>query len=402
MTTSSLHDKLTILIQTSPIPSHPSTALLEALFRSFHKADGLLESRIVILADGVEEIIENKKDISLDEQQQQQLLLPLEVENIKHGKASSETAENYREHLKRLRRAVQDQNPPFQPHNGGSIELYELETRHGSAPGIHFAMEKIVETPLVMVCQHDNFFINETPFRDVVTAMSEEPFGLGIGANCIHFLSTATMNYQDKIKRRYNLDLPPVKVKGLNYDLVPLAFWYGRSHLTYSSYVREYVLNRPLAKGSHLEELLGEKQLHDILSKRCISNEDAIKAHRQYGTYVLDQKIEVLYHLSGRRARQAADNHHQQTTLGEITLRDCTKSQGQKFQPLASSFTTARSCRAVVPGLVLTMTDEKTTNPSSKKFKQKCFRCGMKGHSKKFCPQKDPQEEQEVEIINLT
>ena len=398
MTTSSLHDKLTILIQTSPIPSHPSTALLESLFRSFQKADGLLESRIVILADGVEEIIKNKEDISLDEQQRQQ---PSEVENIKHGKASSETAENYGEHLKRLRKAVQDQNPPFQPHSGGSIELCELETRHGSAPAICVAMEEIVTTPLVMVCQHDNFFINETPFRHVVTAMIEEPFGLGIGANCIHFLSTATMNYQDKIKRRYNLDLSPVKVKSLQYDLVPLVFWYGRSHLTYSSYVRDYVLNRPLAKGSHLEELLGEKQLHDILSKRRMSDEDAIKAHRQYGTYVLDQKIEVLYHLSGRRARQATDNHHQQTTLGEIG-QGYTQGQGQRFQPLDTSFTTARSCRAVVPGLVLTMTDEETSTPSSKKFKQKCFRCGMKGHSKKFCPQKDPQEEHEVEIINLT
>jgi hypothetical protein len=295
MKTTSLqqHDKLTILIQTSPIPSHPSTALLEALFRSFQKADGLLESKIVILADGVEEIENN--DTSSDEPpppqklQQQQQQQPSEVENIKHGKASSETAENYREHLKRLKRAVQDQHPPFQAHNGGSIELYELETRHGSAPAIRAAMEKIVKTPLVMVCQHDNFFINEVPFRNVVDAMLEEPFGLGVGANCIHFLSTATMNYQDKIKRRYNLDLPPVRAKGLDYNLVPLAFWYGRSHLTYSSYVREYVLNRPLAKGSHLEELLGEKQLRDILSKRRISNEDAVRAHRDYGTYVLDQ-----------------------------------------------------------------------------------------------------------------
>mmetsp|Transcript_5346 Transcript_5346/g.11771 ORF Transcript_5346/g.11771 Transcript_5346/m.11771 type:complete len:85 (+) Transcript_5346:27-281(+) len=49
-----MHELLTVLIQTSPIPSHPSTALLEALFRSFEKADGLLESRIIILADGCE------------------------------------------------------------------------------------------------------------------------------------------------------------------------------------------------------------------------------------------------------------------------------------------------------------------------------------------------------------
>jgi hypothetical protein len=118
--------------------------------------------------------------------------------------------------------------------------------------------------------------------------------------------------------------------------------------------------------------------------------------------------MEVLYHLSGRRAKQATDDKQATLTVREIgqenTIaqhRSIQKSQGQGFQPLDNSFTTARSCRAVVPGLVLTITDEKPV-PSSKKFKQKCFRCGMKGHSKKFCPLKDPQEQQNVEIINLT
>ena len=55
------------------------------------------------------------------------------------------------------------------------------------------------------------------------------------------------------------------------------------------------MLNRKLEKGSHLEELLGEKQLHDIIARGAA-------AHKDYGTYVLDQGIEILYHLSGRRA----------------------------------------------------------------------------------------------------
>jgi hypothetical protein len=73
---------LKTIVQTSPIPSHPSTALLEALFRSFQHVDGLLESRIVIVCDGCEEA------------------LPVEKENNTHGKASSETTQNYRLHLK--------------------------------------------------------------------------------------------------------------------------------------------------------------------------------------------------------------------------------------------------------------------------------------------------------------
>ena len=52
---------LTVIIQTSPLPSHPSTALLEALFRSFDRVDGLKEANIVILADGCDECEEESQ-----------------------------------------------------------------------------------------------------------------------------------------------------------------------------------------------------------------------------------------------------------------------------------------------------------------------------------------------------
>jgi hypothetical protein len=141
---------LTVIVQTSPIPSHPSTALLEALFRSFHKADGLLESRIVILADGCEEIVvPSLSSTTTTPENDNGTTAAVEVENIKHGKSSSETAENYRRHLEALKSLVQNQVPPFCPQGGGSIELFQLETRHGSAPAIRAAMERVVTTPLV-------------------------------------------------------------------------------------------------------------------------------------------------------------------------------------------------------------------------------------------------------------
>ena len=122
------------------MPSHPSTALLEALFRSFQKADGMLESRIVILADGCEEV-RPSNEIKTDNSS---VDTKHEIENIKHGKCYSKTAENYRNHLRRLERAVRDQNPPFCPRDKGSIELVQLEKRYGSAPAIEVAMKRIV------------------------------------------------------------------------------------------------------------------------------------------------------------------------------------------------------------------------------------------------------------------
>jgi len=359
-----MNESLTVLIQTSPIPSHPSTALIEALFRSFGKADGILESRIVILADGYEECDSETK--------------ALNTENIKHGRCYSKTAENYRIHLKRLRQAVQNEIHPFCPRAGGSIELIELETRHGSALAIKTAMERVVSTPLVMICQHDNFFVNNAPLREVVGALREER-GLGIGATCIHFLSTATLGYRDKIQRRYKLDLgEPISVKYLKYPLVPLIFWYGRSHVTYSDYVRSYCLNRPIRKGTHLEELLGESQLNDIRSRGLV-------AHKEYGTYVLDQGVEVLYHVSGRRAISINPSYdRKQTGEGKIGLHNSfqinngsnyslkstqddqaglekqivSKNLDSAPQVLEGSFTTARFCRAIVPGLSFPCFDE--------------------------------------------
>ena len=86
-----MEEILTVLIQTSPIPSHPSLALLEALFKSFQKADGLLESNIVILCDGCEEIIKGQQQNNGDSDRKN------EKENHKHGKASQETAKRYRQ-----------------------------------------------------------------------------------------------------------------------------------------------------------------------------------------------------------------------------------------------------------------------------------------------------------------
>ena len=372
-----MREKLTVLVQTSPIPSHPSTALIEALFRSFAKADGLLESRVVILADGCEE---SKDD---------------ERENVKHGKASSETASNYRKFLKNLKDLVDNQTPPFCPVTGGSIELVQLSERYGSAPAIRCAMGTVVSTPLVMVCQHDNFFINPAPLRQVVDAMCDTT-GLGIDATCIHFVSTATMNYQEKVKRRYNLDLRPVHVEGLDHPLVPLAFWYGRSHVSYSSYVRDYVLNRELPKGSHLEELLGQSQLDAIILDPT--------SHKKYGTYVLDQQMEVIYHLSGRRARRATTEEEQ----NENTQMLCSTNESSNIVSpptvMEGAFTSARTCRATIPGLVFMSEGEQEDRiqPLPKKFKGRCFHCNERGHSKLHCPLMTSADKRRTEVIDLS
>lgn len=365
-----MHKLLTVVIQTSPIPSHPSTALLEALFRGFQNyADGVLESRVIILADGYEKID------------------GIEAENNKHGKISSESALRYQKHLEVLQAKVQNEEFPFCPKRSGSIELLLLPYRHGSARGVRAAFFELetkcqapsIATRFVMVGQHDNFFVREAPVRQVVQAMQREP-GLGIEARCIHFLSTSTLNYLDKIERRYGLKLQLVRASAnLPFPLVPLVFWYGRTHISTAEYFREYIFQKKcqtLQSKDHLEELLGPAQLADILER-------GPTAQAEYGTYVLQtsETEDVIYHLSGRRARAVSEMSADQDKLDN----NVEESNGGPQAPAihGSSFTTARTCKAIVPGLTILGQDQPRHKTN---FKQRCFHCGQKGHSFKFCP----------------
>jgi hypothetical protein len=396
---------LTVIVQTSPIPSHPSTALLEALFRSFRRVDGLLESRILIVCDGCEQQADDSQ----------------EAENMKHGKVSSTTASRYEEHRKRLTDRLNLNQPPFCSVQEGSIELVELHERHGSARAIEAAFLSQVKTPFVMIAQHDNFFVKDVPLRSVLLAMKTN-----VWAKAIHFPATATLNYQQKVQKRYGITIQERRMDDSCFKLVPLVFWYGRTHVARSDYYRDFVLkNRTLRVGDHLEELLGETQLRDIL-------QNGMSAHEPYGNYVLhsnsqegnnnnsnNKEEEVLYHLSGRRAVEEVvveqDNHTNPGTSSDnsnlvdpkndrrkILLTDNHHHHHHDTTAVGNnSFTTARSCRAVVPGLSLPPlpTTTRTSAPKGR-FKQKCFHCGVKGHSFKFCP--DRSLRPETETIDLT
>lgn len=419
---------LTVIVQTSPIPSHPSTALLEALFRSFRRVDGLLECKILIVCDGCETITHT------------------DIENMKHGKVTSTRASRYKEHLCRLRQKVQSNEPPFCPQTTtsttqqrqqlqGSIEIVELQERHGSARAIETVFHEYVETPFVMIAQHDNFFVADVPLRSILMELHHHDDNTYYDwVKAIHFPATATLNYRSKVKHRYGID---IESKRLTKDLslTPLVFWYGRTHVGRSDYYREFVLSkeyhRTLQVGDHLEELWGEAQLRDIL-------QHGMDAHEKYGNYIINwgesvadnqpggkqEEEVVLYHLSGRRARaveveeedtnekdspttaieeerERAD-HDDDSLVPHKVVVQAKNSCGGGSDPIAKSFTTARSWRAIVPGLTLLPTNASAAakhKAHKGRFKQKCFHCGVKGHSFRFCPERSaPPETQTIDL----
>ena len=152
---------LTILIQMSPIPSHPSTALIEALFRSFDKVENIRSlAKIYILCDGYDEI-------SAEDEQSK--------DGTKRGRVSSEAARRYRDHLKVLRSKLNQ--PPFAPSQSDTtttndddafgvlpVKMIELPEHQGSALAIRTAFDMgCMTTPFVCVAQHDYFFVSGVP-----------------------------------------------------------------------------------------------------------------------------------------------------------------------------------------------------------------------------------------------
>ncbi|EJK61220.1 hypothetical protein THAOC_18332, partial [Thalassiosira oceanica] len=307
---------LTVLIQTSPLPSHPSTALLDALLTSFDRVDRLKECRIVILADGCGT---EGRDGDGDDGPRR----AAGPANFKHGDAGSSpgVADAYRLHLDEVQRKIDRRIGPYAPSGDGSVELLRLTRRHGSACAVAEAFRLgAVTTRYVVVGQHDNFFVRDVTYLEGLMGYMDRTEGEG-WLQCVHFPSTATIRYEEKTLRRYGIDLVPFgrEVRGpggARGRLVPLVFWYGRTSLARTRYYEEVILPRhEMRVGDHLEELWGTAQLGHLTGVRDEfagdggreGFEEAFRtAHARYGNYVfLEEGMEddeVLYHLSGRRA----------------------------------------------------------------------------------------------------
>mmetsp|Transcript_21330 Transcript_21330/g.43797 ORF Transcript_21330/g.43797 Transcript_21330/m.43797 type:complete len:486 (+) Transcript_21330:101-1558(+) len=479
-------DSLTVLVQTSPLPSHPSSALIEALFRSFSRVDGLNDCNIIIVCDGCEEAespcggrrndssrstepFHDEKNVKYSRRRKTKTSKKIDNKhNYKHGIVSSEAACNYRLYLNHLQEKIYEKVPPFNPSAKGSIRLLRLPHRHGSAKAIATAFDQLnISTPYVMIAQHDNFFIRDVQYlQQILNFMDDDDSKSWL--QCVHFPSTATLKYVPKIKRRYGLDLEnfcrPHKSRGLSQtaeklcDLdgtfVPLIFWYGRTHIARTTYYTDMILRHfPLNVGDHLEELWGTRQLREILqcsaktkSKNGHESEDNTaqtspddvesrfrKVHDKYGNYVFFdnshsskctppakdvnfEQHEVIYHLSGRKARAATNNASEAEINYSFQIHQ--SPSVQRYAPQGTSFTTARRALALVPGLEFPHTKEcqqelcqsesdvSQLRPIPKRiFKQRCFHCGEKGHSFKYCSasvSRDDEVQSKTEVLDLS
>ena len=355
------HD-LTIVITTSPIPSIPSTALLEALLKSFEHVNDLHGCKVIIVCDGIGIVL------STDAKP-----------NWKCSKVNPKHVTAYKEYTSNVERLAACLQRPS--------EALVLHDRHGCGLAVKAALDR-VQTPFVMVVQHDQLFLRNVNVGGVLAAMHAHPAVL----RYVGIQSRTTLRYKERVADRFGIALDEfIAHPHLSSPLLPLLMYYDKPHIVWTEHLRERVYaNGAVKPGDFVEDVLGRAQMEDIKA-------NGIRAHGKYGTWVLcdDEDSPATYHLSGRKVVGDTGGsrcektaiiaesllHTEATTMWSPTNR-------VSIHATVPGLAAAASSGPVIPDDAQTASsrDEMPSAAGRGKFKGVCYRCQAKGHSFRFCP----------------
>jgi len=122
---------ITVLIPTSPIPAHPSTAIIDETIANVRMFTG---AKIIILFDGVHESLEHRR---------------IDYEQYKNA-------------------VIRNINDGFY----GDCDSIEFQEHTHQAKMTRWALA-VVETPLILFCEHDTSPIGDIPFQDLCNLVAE-------------------------------------------------------------------------------------------------------------------------------------------------------------------------------------------------------------------------------------
>ena len=200
------HDRLTVIVTTSPLPRHPCSSMIEAILRSLQHYGGVAGCRVIIVADGYEACVGEGQ-----------------LAKWKRGKIADDAAARYELHKQRVRAACAARAPPFQ-----DAELMEQVEHRGFALGVRRAVAA-ARTEFVLVVQHDRPLIRAAPLEELVAAMSEQPelthVALPTGR-------TQPGTYEHLAASKYAIKLEARCVRSRGLRFVPLLQFYDSTHLS--------------------------------------------------------------------------------------------------------------------------------------------------------------------------
>jgi hypothetical protein len=151
---------VTVIVTTSYVMSHPSTALLETVLASFSLVPGLAGSRTIIVCDGYKLATASKKTTGKGRRRGAN-------NQSKLGYVSEAGAARYKRYVEQVQGLAAT--------TWCNTQVLVLAKHHGFAYAVKAALQQCVTTEFVMVVQHDYVFLRGFDLSAVLTSMRRCP-----------------------------------------------------------------------------------------------------------------------------------------------------------------------------------------------------------------------------------
>jgi len=270
-----LPEKLTIILVTSPILSHPSTELLEKVVATFDFVPQLCRCSLLVIADGVK----------------------VGKFRPKRGQVPEDLVVKYEDYLDNLDLLVEKASPCDIWSRTSVIRLPEHRGfGHAVLKGLELSC-----TEYVLVVQHDHPFTASFRLNPVISFMEEK------GANYVCLPISTVFRHINRCSSLYQMDLRAKSVvtqEGARFT--PLLFWYDGTHIArrsaYLSLVFQGELALPL--GHFIEDTFSQAVMGRL-------REDFSLWFPTYSMWVFQPNHELeqplILHLDGRNYRTDED-----------------------------------------------------------------------------------------------
>ncbi|CEO95918.1 unnamed protein product (mitochondrion) [Plasmodiophora brassicae] len=292
-----LRDRLTIVMTSSAMPANPSTSVLATVVESFRHVPDLLSCDVVVVFDGCARVaagdgvsVKFKSMRITDEQavryvQFQRRAISLVQMAFGVGGEPTVSLQAAPIGANTMAHATVEQYG-----NEQSITVLKLSQRFGFALAVRQALHN-VDTPFVMVYQHDWAFLHHVPLGAVLDVMDRN-------ADTVKYVGFASKRSQKRNGTRQSVPVCAPQVFEGQVILSPLYFWYDKPHVAYRKHYMEFVFGRQrFQAGNFIEDTMGHVMLDEI--RRL-----GASAHAAYGTWTLECDQPTLRHVNGRLFRE--------------------------------------------------------------------------------------------------
>lgn len=309
--TRDLPETLSLLITTSPSPHHPTTYLLTTVLESLRNSPGLSSCPLTVIFDGYKIAKEGR---------------------LKSGRVEQIMAQNYEDYCRQAvgvleawvrensRKRCLCDKPVWKVETRtisvGAFQNVDVTTQSlvlddGSIPlrliraaeHIGFALAvrtglEAIDTPFVMVLQHDWAFIYPFNASEIVSEMRRHGDIKYVG-----FTSIRTTRYTLNIHPALPPSIIPPDSYPYSIPLVRLYFWFDKPHIASTTFYRNKVFSKGIfSRGDFIEDRLGHIMLDRI--KEPDSEQAKIAVWTEYGCFLWwpGEGTQVLRHINGRKA----------------------------------------------------------------------------------------------------